>query len=164
MLRLNDCLEHWKASNTAFTGEWGDREAGASLSSLEEKLVQVKTNFPLFLLCDNFITIRYFVTILITIRYFVTVPVISLSLSTVFLSLFIILEFQVFLQSAINSNLSFIHFQQWIDLLIVEKGYFQFLRYIPFPSLIKILNFPHYSNILRASWYMWSFLPSQVHP
>ena len=97
--------------------------------------------------CDNFITVRYFVT----------VPVISLSLSTVFLSLFIILEFQVFLQSAINSNLSFIHFQQWIDLLIVEKGYFQFLRYIPFPSLIKILNFPHYSNILRASWYMWSF-------
>eukprot|EP00092_Neocalanus_flemingeri_P018086 GFUD01019574.1.p1 GENE.GFUD01019574.1~~GFUD01019574.1.p1 ORF type:complete len:732 (-),score=148.33 GFUD01019574.1:22-2217(-) len=47
-------------------------------------------------------------------RYFVTAPVILFSLLTVFFSVFLILEFQ-----------------QWIDHLIRDKNYFTFLRYIP---------------------------------
>lgn len=47
-------------------------------------------------------------------RYFVTAPVILFSLLTVFVSVFLILEFQ-----------------QWMDHLIKDKNYFQCLRYIP---------------------------------
>ena len=65
-------------------------------------------------------------------RYFVSIPVISVCLFVVFITVFLILELQV---KNVYEFLKYIliqySFQQWWDGVINSQGYFQFLKFLP---------------------------------
>ena len=78
------------------------------------------------------------------VRYGVTVPIITVCLLVVFVTVFLILELQV---KSLNpdynelASQTFLRFQQWWDVVIETQGYFQFLRFLPKILLAMVIPF-----------------------
>ena len=102
-------------------------------------------------------------------RYFVTIPVITICLLVVLVSVVLILELQVNIKEIINNKskikkkiiseikskyllFSNFFFQQWWDIVIKERGYFSFLSFLP--KVLLAIIIPILDNIYNeiALW------------